>query len=956
MGIVTIQITNKGYTEERKRKQTIWNCMGNEKDGTRWFLKVFGEKIRPSFGVPYEEFWKIKDDPRIVRYERGPDSPFGEPVMHVVTRYPSEIGSGKHCLRKMVSHHYQGDVKYEKKVEIDLELVEGYLRFDTKDIDEYGYINANLVGTIGDNDERFNAPKYILYWDTEWISPQLTNERGDHRWMDHKNKEDHKHISIVTSVFLERVGWTFHSFTWHPLLKTAKEIAEEKASELSEDARKKIREMPEKYNVVVHAYTNESDMLNGMVEYLNNYRPDAIVGYNAFSGWHGKGSDKIYIVGFDLPWLYKRIKYLKINYRQISPIGKVYGRGGNKYNINTGMLTKIDMWHLVNFLDINKHNYDVNDEKLDTMERSYLGFGKIDHSEYPSFYEFWMNNPKKERNYCEGDVEGTAGVDLMFHISDDMYNRSSYCGANWEDGSSASRLHDQINLRLYKGDYYLDSKYQKWKREFINPMDWYSSEKVGGYVHDVKPGMSYYIAVVDFKGFYPSSGCAANCGPETFINLDHMSIRKDGLYLVEKKRKLVKEIDNWDKFLEDAPEDKQDFIDNSLLSWDYPEYKWEDVIWTPSAFYRKDIISKNVKAFDGLILKRSKIEIIAKKYFKEHKDYYHPDYVLWWTRQFSFKGLINGKFGVTGYPQDRTYMVPIFNTYTLVSRLMVMEGIRYLVQDLDYKLPGGDTDSVFLKLKQKPKWIEHDDGSVSCEEMDLLVEKVNRHLRAFAKENFNMDRVDYFLMECEDINDMFMQVTKKHYIKWTIWKDGMLFDKPKVFYKGVKIVSKGGSDVSKMVQKALAPLLRLESDSEAAEFCTQIHKEFKSYPPQFVAKRVPLNKPVDDYSTSSEQYKAFKLANDYFNAGFNIGDRAFVMRLQYCPPIINKRKVSPVLGDVIAFTEDMVPEILESGIVFDYDDMEEKQVACTADELLVRFDTTYWELIDKGNIVDVDDF
>jgi len=995
-GDVTIQVINMDYEVEGNVPH--WIVSGREKDRTRWDLRIYGDRVIPSFGVPYEEYWKIHGDNRIVDFCRGPDSPFGEPVMHVVAKVPEDIGGnrtykqrkGMSPLRDMVSHSYQGDIKFEKKIANALGIWEGYMKFDGDTVEEYGYLDDNTVRPLDEGDEKFHVDKLIVYWDTEWNMEKITDKYGRvYTGQDAIKEKKYEKCSIITIVFLESYDWTFHAFTWHPRVKKDSNFMEEHLSRISEKAREKIPRMPAKYDVKVHAYTNEKDMLMGVIDWWSEIKPDANIGFNAFSGWHGIGTERRWINAFDMPWFYRRCLYLKLPVHRISPLGTVYQRNAfGRYSIVVKLVTSIDLWHCMAFFKYHQKDK-LKNEKLDTFMDQYLGIGKVIHEGH--VWEDWMEDPKHERWYCQADVEGTAALTEMFRPHEDMFNRAMFAGAKWEDGMSASKLHDQVNLHLYLNEYYLDTKYQKneeggkWTREWLED-NWinsgfpeickgYSEDgsvKVGGYNPEPRIGMWRNVAGFDFNKFYPMSAIGANAGPETYLNIDHMTFINDkreiGWFVVDKRPYLKMEVENWDAFIEECrleaaanAIEMQDVVTDRLIGWKYTYYRWDDVIWTASAFYNKEIVAKNVKAFWDLLKGRKDLQKIAKAIWKMVLDPYHFDFMVADQRQFSFKGFMNGRFGVQGMEADRLFMLQVFNTITLTCQIIIRECVRYMEQVLGYEVVLGATDSFYVPLKHEIKWIHHEkidpeSGEKkewhTCEEVDEINDIIQHHVWEFCKKEFNMDDVSMFTLECENISDYFWIRNKKFYMMHWIWKEGEILKKPKIFYKGLKKVRRETAALSEKVQEECAEIMMTGgSVDEAARYVKEQHDKFGDIPIQDLSKVLPVKKPWHKYSESSEQYKAFRLAQEYFGLDVKVGDRYFVAPLKYCPNTIKGRTVDTRLGDVIAFDETILDDIMESGIIFDYGLLESRALEGPLDEILVRYNRTYWDLVEAESIM-----
>jgi len=325
---------------------------------------------------------------------------------------------------------------------------------------------------------------------------------------------------------------------------------------------------------------------------------------------------------------------------------------------------------------------------------------------------------------------------------------------------------------------------------------------------------------------------------------------------------------------------------------------------------------------------------------------------MWDQKSFSFKGLINGKFGTSGMEADRAYMLAIFNTYTLVCQEIIKECMHHVIDVLGYKVILGATDSMYLPAQKKPEFYTDKKGKVHLKEMDELVDIINKLAREFAKREFNMDNVDIFEVEGQDFSDNFFIRNKKFYLKGVVMKDGIMLPKRKVEFKGVKKIRRETAQISEKVQDDLGAIIMANAPVEdALKFLQETHAKFNEIPIMALSKVLPVKQKVDNYQEGSEQWKAFKLG-EYFGIDPQVGDRYYVAPVKYCPGKIDGQVVDPALGDVVAFDDDSLANIEAGGLKFNMEELENKAIAGPVDELLVRYGTTYWELLGNARVAD----
>ena len=165
----------------------------------------------------------------------------------------------------------------------------------------------------------------------------------------------------------------------------------------------------------------------------------------------------------------------------------------------------------------------------------------------------------------------------------------------------------------------------------------------GGYVHQPKEGIHENIAVFDFRSLYPSIIVSHNISPETL----------------------------------DAGKDKSNRV---------PE--------------GEHYYSTEVKGFIPIILE----DIIRKR--METKDLMNKcgpkskECVRYRNQQFSFKILSNAFYGYYGYAGSRWYSRVCAESTSAWGRDYIKRVIKS-AQDMGFEVIYGDTDSLFLKMKQK---------------------------------------------------------------------------------------------------------------------------------------------------------------------------------------------------------------------------------------------------------------
>ncbi|KKK89006.1 hypothetical protein LCGC14_2737450, partial [marine sediment metagenome] len=420
--------------------------------------------------------------------------------------------------------------------------------------------------------------------------------------------------------------------------------------------------------------------------------------------------------------------------------------------------------------------YDFRGGRLADWMAFFTDFEKIDKKGKQPVY-YWLNDLDFELDYNLIDVWGLVELDKKFDMSGKQRGRCDVALSPLEDGIMASKLHDHAKLTIYQDQYAFDTKYyspdhrrepQKGKEQIGEKFtltlrdlekagkgegEHYGSlldiHKVGGYVKDIQPGVYTDVVVIDFTKYYPNMIKSCNAGILSLIDL-----------LIE---------------------DKLTITDNEGNVY----YK-KDIIETPVAFFRKDVKSLNSIIFDMWLERRLKAQAKLKAYLKEFKTTKSDEYLRLWVEQFNLKNFMNAYFGILGLPIDRGYNKLAFNACTMSCQDVIRMCLIKIIAK-KYTVIGGDTDSLFVKLKSK----SHKDQIVEAEGLcDYLNEIIDEYLA----EVYNVLE-NTISIGVETISDKVYVDVPKHYIKRNWYVDGQILDKPELEIKGMDLKKRATSQV-----------------------------------------------------------------------------------------------------------------------------------------------------------------
>ncbi len=242
---------------------------------------------------------------------------------------------------------------------------------------------------------------------------------------------------------------------------------------------------------------DEEDVIEKFIQELIILDPDVITGWN--------------IIGFDLDYLNKKCKKLKINF----DFGRIPGKCKLKIEENFFRESKADICgrQVLDGMHLLKVSFiKVKDYKLDTVANTILGEGKLIHStgaeKYKEIDHLWKNNKKKLIEYNIKDAELVLKIIEKTKILDLTIHRSLLTGMPLDRVNASIASLDSLYIREAK------------KVGIVTPSGNFVEKEEGikgGYVRESKPGIYDYIIILDFKSLYPSMIRTFNIDPYSFV-------------------------------------------------------------------------------------------------------------------------------------------------------------------------------------------------------------------------------------------------------------------------------------------------------------------------------------------------------------------------------------------------------------------------------------------------------
>ena len=302
------------------------------------------------------------------------------------------------------------------------------------------------------------------------------------------------------------------------------------------------------------------------------------------------------------------------------------------------------------------------------------------------------------------------------------------------------------------------------------------------------------------------------------------------------------------------------------------------------------------------------------------KDAKNPDErQMYDYRQYAVKVLMNSIYGYLGYPGSRLYKREVADIITTLGRNLIQWSVQK-VEELNYKIIYGDTDSLYIKSK-------------SNEVIDILME--GKYLAKYLNDSYILFAKQYKSDDCtleiefEKIFDKILFVAKsgqeegakKKYAYKLLWADGdVVANKTK--FSGFDLKRSDSSKLSRDVQETILNMIMNETPKEdIVKYLKEIHQKMINgeIPMDDIGFPKGIKKNLEDYGKIKDDGKTKKVvgippaitgalySNKYLGTNFGEGSKPKWIYVKDIPNNYPKTKV-------IAF-ENNIPD----GFIVDYE-------------------------------------
>ena len=552
-----------------------------------------------------------------------------------------------------------------------------------------------------------------------------------------------------------------------------------------------------KVDTEYRVFWTEQEMLADFHKWWCSNTPDIITGWNCNL--------------YDIPYICRRLERVlgekwqkslspwnKVNMREVY----IQGRRNLAYDIlGVSILDYLDLYR--KFTYTNQESYRL--EHIATVE---LGEGKLDHSEFENFKDFYTEHWQKFVEYNIKDVDLVDRLEKKMKLLELAVTMAYDAKVNFEDVYSQVRMWDTLIYNYLKERKICVPPRQESKKD---------DKYAGAYVKEPIPGLYDWVVSFDLNSLYPHLIMEYNISPETLVPTRYPSISVDKI--------LNGEID----------------IDSDYC------------VAANGAQYRKDIQGflpeMMQKIYDERTIYKKKMLIAKSEYEKTGDKELQADISAFNNIQMARKIQLNSAYGAIGNQYFRYYSLANAEAITLSGQL----SIRWIenkmnsyinkilkTKEVDYVI-ASDTDSIYLNLGSLVETVfkgrEKSDKSVLrfLEKVcDVEFEKyIQNSYEALATTVNAYDQKMF--MKRENIANKGIWTAKKRYIL-NVWNsEGVQYAEPKLKMMCIEAVKSSTPAACRTAIKDALKVIMNGTESDVQEFVGNFRKKFETMPPEDIA-------------------------------------------------------------------------------------------------------------------------
>ena len=660
-------------------------------------------------------------------------------------------------------------------------------------------------------------------------------------------------------------------------------------------------------------FANEEAMLTDFINYWSDEEntPDIITGWNTEF--------------FDVPYLLARVEHLlgAAMMKKFSPWNNVWHRNVKMFGRDQ-RVSIIDGIPNLDYMGLfKKFAYSYGNQEsyqLDHIASVVLGERKLDYSEAGSLRNLYEVDFQKYIDYNIKDVELIERFEEKLGLITLVMTTAYIGGVNYTDTLGTTAIWDSIIYRrlmrkrtvprlrqLPPSDYTpygAKAGSMTWKGSVGEKTEIAPSIIAGGYVKEVKEGMSEWVMSFDLNSLYPNIIIQNNMSPETLV--PHSFIK--------------------------------DCFPNRIL--DEKEFPSDIDLCRAGngSVYRKDIKGIIPEIVEELYAKRVEVKnkmIEGKKALEKDKD--NKALIREVSRnetlQWAVKILLNSLYGAMANKYFRYYDPQIAEGVTLTGQTVIQWAERavnevlcgfFKDEDEKDRVIAIDTDSVYITATDIIEKFKPNDP---VHFLDKFGEKVIESAlsKAFDKYAEISNAYDNrMVMKREAIADRGIWTAKKRYILNVHNNEGVQYSEPKIKMMGIEAIKSSTPEVCRDAMKEMFKIILTGSEKKTRESIEMFKTHFKTLRPEQIA-----------FPRSVSEVEGYSSKDTIYRKGAPINSRAAILYNHYIKKhnlendyerIYNGDKIkflylkvpNPMSENVFGF-KDIWPDKLDYDRYIDYD-------------------------------------
>lgn len=476
---------------------------------------------------------------------------------------------------------------------------------------------------------------------------------------------------------------------------------------------------------------------------------------------------------------------------------------------------------------------------LDYVSEVELGIGKVEDIDVEETY---YDDRSRLVAYNVIDVQLLVALERKNEIYNFFFGLADLSSIPIYDTFSELRLVDGYVLSRRTDDEILPSVTEK-----------DAVENAGGLVLDSEEGVEDWVGVFDLTSLYPSAIVTCNISPETMGGNDVT-------------------VPNMPANANEAG----GVITQESIDWDEPMATF--------GFEQEGIVPKYVKQL-----------FVNRNEYKSQRNEHDPgtnEYELYDQRQASIKVIMNSFYGVASSPYWRLSVEGLGDAVTGAGRYVLWQGAR-LMEDNDYRILAGDTDSVIVQLTDgdsPPVESVVDIGRTIETELNERMELAAINMGITDRHPYLVDGdlhgTEYhtFVWEFEKLYRRYLgSGRKKRYAGNIVWKEGNIVDD--IHITGFESRRSDVSEISAETQtRVLQRILDGKSFDDISEY---VQRQIGEMEHEFDTQRHGLpsviNKPVEEYPNRPMK-RAVNYSNEYLGYDWGPGDNPWLVYISASAP------------------------------------------------------------------------